>query len=55
MLSDKRLEMPTERGLHCIVYMNQRLWGMTTKSWQAEGAERFAVKNPDGIRHARSL
>jgi hypothetical protein len=37
-----------KRGLHSIVYMNQRLWGMTTRSWQAEGAERFAVKNPDG-------
>ncbi|MHB8956114.1 MAG: DUF6259 domain-containing protein [Pirellulaceae bacterium] len=37
-----------ERGLHTIVYMNQRLWGMTTGSWRAEGAERFAVKNPDG-------
>lgn len=37
-----------QEKLHCIVYMNQRLWGMTTASWQAEGAERFAVKNPDG-------
>ncbi len=34
--------------LHCIVYMNQRLWGMSTRSWVEEGAERFAVKNPDG-------
>jgi hypothetical protein len=37
-----------QENLHCIVYMNQRLWGMTTASWQTEGAERFAVKNPDG-------
>ncbi|MHB8971096.1 MAG: DUF6259 domain-containing protein [Pirellulaceae bacterium] len=37
-----------QRGVHSIVYMNQRLWGMTTRSWQAEGAERFAVKSPDG-------
>ena len=31
-----------------IVYMNQRLWGMTTRSWTEEGAEQFAVKNADG-------
>jgi len=37
-----------ERGLHAIVYMNQRLWGMTTASWKKEGADRFAVKGPDG-------
>ncbi len=37
-----------EEGLHAIVYMNQRLWGMTTPSWEREGAERFAVKGPDG-------
>ena len=37
-----------EHGLHGIVYMNQRLWGMTTHSWREEGAERFAVKNADG-------
>lgn len=37
-----------ERGLHGIVYMNQRLWGMTTESWTAENAERFAVKGPNG-------
>jgi hypothetical protein len=37
-----------ERGLHGMVYMNQRLWGMATRSWADEGAERFAVKNADG-------
>ncbi|MBW7864550.1 MAG: hypothetical protein H3C30_09085 [Candidatus Hydrogenedentes bacterium] len=37
-----------EAGLHAIVYMNQRLWGMTAQSWTDEGAERFAVKRPDG-------
>jgi hypothetical protein len=36
------------KGIHAIVYMNQRLWGMTTKSWVEEGAERFAVMQPDG-------
>ncbi len=35
-------------NLHCIVYMNQRLWGMTARSWQEEGAAKFAVKNADG-------
>ena len=40
-----------EAGIHAMVYMNQRLWGMTTESWAAEGAERFAVKGPDGKVH----
>jgi hypothetical protein len=40
-----------EQGLHALVYMNQRLWGMTTRSWTNEGAERFAVKFPDGKVH----
>jgi hypothetical protein len=34
--------------VHALVYMNQRLWGMTTASWTNEHAERFAVKAPDG-------
>ena len=37
-----------DKGLHAIVYMNQRLWGMDTRSWADEGAERFAVKNREG-------
>src|SRR5690606_23611441 len=37
-----------DAGLHAIVYMNQRLWGMTTQSWETEEAARFAVKGPDG-------
>ncbi len=37
-----------ETEMHAIVYMNQRLWGMTTKSWTEKGAERFAVKGLDG-------
>ncbi len=36
------------QGIHALVYMNQRLWGLTTRSWTEEGAERFAVKGPDG-------
>ncbi len=35
-------------GLHAIVYMNQRLWGMTTESWEKRSAARYAVKNPKG-------
>lgn len=37
-----------QRGLNPIVYMNQRLWGMTAESWRSQGAERYAVKKPDG-------
>lgn len=37
-----------EKGVHAIVYMNQRLWGMTARSWTEKGAERYAVKRPDG-------
>ncbi len=36
------------KDVRALVYMNQRLWGMTTKSWLEEGAARFAVKGPDG-------
>ncbi|MCL4192006.1 MAG: hypothetical protein KJZ87_09685 [Thermoguttaceae bacterium] len=39
------------KGLHTLVYMNQRLWGTTTASWAAEGAERYAVKGADGKIH----
>ncbi|MGE5294544.1 MAG: DUF6259 domain-containing protein [Solirubrobacterales bacterium] len=36
------------RGLNPIVYMNQRLWGMTARSWTSRDARRYAVKKPDG-------
>src|SRR5262249_40433131 len=36
---------------HAIVYMNQRLWGMTTESWTNENAARFAVKTDNGAIH----
>ncbi len=39
------------KGIHALVYMNQRLWGTTTRSWANEGAERFAVKGADGKVH----
>lgn len=35
-------------GVRAIVYMNQRLWCMETRSWEEQGAEPFAVKNRDG-------
>jgi len=37
-----------QEGLNPIVYMNQRLWGMTAESWISQEAERYAVKKPDG-------
>ncbi|MEO5803000.1 MAG: DUF6259 domain-containing protein, partial [Verrucomicrobiota bacterium] len=40
-----------KQDVRAIVYMNQRLWGMTTKSWTNEGAEYFAVKNSSGKVH----
>ncbi|HBE43733.1 MAG TPA: hypothetical protein DDW27_21580 [Bacteroidales bacterium] len=37
-----------DKGIRAIVYMNQRLWGTTTESWEKENASVYAVKNPDG-------
>ncbi len=37
-----------QQGLNPIVYMNQRLWGMTAESWVSRQADRYAVKKPDG-------
>ena len=37
-----------DKGLRMLVYMNQRAWGMSTRSWKEEGAERFAVKGENG-------
>lgn len=37
------------QGIHAIVYMNQRLWGMTTRSWTERGVAAYAVKRPDGM------
>jgi hypothetical protein len=45
------IEQAHRDGLHVLPYMNQRLWGMTTQSWTAEGAEAAAVKSPDGKVH----
>ena len=40
-----------QQDVRAIVYMNQRLWGMTTESWKQEGAERYAVKATNGMVH----
>ncbi len=37
-----------QHDVRALVYMNQRLWGMTTQSWTNEHAERFAVKDSTG-------
>jgi hypothetical protein len=37
-----------KKDVHAIVYMNQRLWGMTTKSWEEQNAKDFAVQAADG-------
>jgi hypothetical protein len=37
-----------EHDVHAIVYMNQRLWGMTTQSWKDRNAAAYAVKRADG-------
>jgi Domain of unknown function (DUF6259) len=37
-----------DEGINAIVYMNQRLWGMTTRSWMEKDAEKYAVKAIDG-------
>jgi hypothetical protein len=42
------LQRAHEHDVRAIVYMNQRLWGMTTASWTNENALRFAVKGADG-------
>ena len=42
------LEEAHGQGLHALVYMNQRLWGMTTESWGTKAAERYAVKGLNG-------
>jgi len=39
------------RGIRALVYMNQRLWGVTTASWGAEQARRYAVKGANGQLH----
>lgn len=37
-----------KRDVHAILYMNQRLWGMSTRSWTAEGAAPYAVRGKTG-------
>ncbi|HOF20123.1 MAG TPA: DUF6259 domain-containing protein [Bacteroidales bacterium] len=37
-----------KKGIRSIVYMNQRLWGTETESWEKENAAEYSVKNSDG-------
>lgn len=37
-----------ERGVRPLVYMNELQWGASTKSWETENAERYAVKDEQG-------
>jgi hypothetical protein len=36
------------QDVHAILYMNQRLWGMETRSWTSDGADPYAVRGKDG-------
>lgn len=40
-----------QKGIHALIYVNQRLWGTTTKSWKERKAEQFAVHGKDGKIH----
>jgi hypothetical protein len=42
------LDQAHKSNVNAIVYMNQRLWGMTTRSWKRLGAARYAVEALDG-------
>jgi hypothetical protein len=42
------MQRAQEHDVRAIVYMNQRLWGMTTASWTNRNAARFAVKTAEG-------
>ena len=42
------LQRAHQQDVRAIVYMNQRLWGMSTASWTNEAADFFAVKAEDG-------
>lgn len=44
----KAVRAAKQKGLHSIVYMNQRLWCLPTPSWKSENAERWAVRERDG-------
>ncbi len=47
----KALERAHKGGVHAIVYMNQRLWGMTTKSWTDLAVTNYAVIDAAGTIH----
>ncbi len=47
----KALEEAQVKGVHALIYVNQRLWGTTTRSWREQNAEPFAVRGKDGKIH----
>ena len=44
----RAVERAHQRGLHAIIYMNQRLWCVETPSWTRERGERWAVRDAAG-------
>jgi len=47
----ENLEKAKKEGIHALIYVNQRLWGTTTRSWEEQKAERYAVIGKDGKIH----
>jgi len=41
------LEHANKEGIHALIYVNQRLWGINTRSWKEKEAERYAVIGKD--------
>ncbi len=42
------IEGACKSGVYAIVYVNQRLWGMNTRSWSEREADRYAVRRKSG-------
>ncbi len=45
------LKNARRKNIHALIYVNQRLWGTTTRSWKEQNAERYAVVGKDGKIH----
>lgn len=44
----KAMKKANDNGVNAIVYMNSFQWGTETKSWDIEGAEKYALKDING-------
>jgi hypothetical protein len=44
----RQMKLAQKHDVRALVYMNQRLWGMSTPSWRDEGAAAYAVKDAQG-------